>query len=146
MVLGLVLISTASLIASGVFQIMASYGDLESWVKGVHDVGDFLVYAFFFTIILRWIPDRQVKWKAALYGGILTAVLFTVGKTLIGLYLTRAAVGSTYGVAGSLIVTLVWVYYSALIFLFGAEIASMLCEDLETREKKQTLRTGVSRA
>jgi membrane protein len=67
------------------------------------------------------VPDAEVRWRDVWLGGFATAVLFTLGKTAIGYYLGRASVGSAYGAAGSMVVLLVWVYYSALIVFFGAE-------------------------
>ena len=66
-------------------------------------------------------PDAEIGWRDVWLGGLLTAVLFTLGKTAIGVYLGQASVGSAYGAAGSMVVLLVWVYYSALIMFFGAE-------------------------
>ena len=68
-----------------------------------------------------YVPDAEIGWQDVWLGGLITAVLFTLGKTAIGFYLGQASVGSAYGAAGSLVVLLVWVYYSALIMLFGAE-------------------------
>jgi membrane protein len=76
-----------------------------------------LVFALFFT----YVPDAEIRWRDVWLGGIMTAVLFTIGKTAIGYYLGYASVGSAYGAAGSMVVLLVWVYYSALIVFFGAE-------------------------
>ena len=80
-----------------------------------------LVLTGVFALLFRYVPDAEVRWRDVWLGGLLTAVLFTLGKTAIGVYLGRAGVGSPYGAAGSLVVLLVWVYYSALIFFFGAE-------------------------
>ena len=66
-------------------------------------------------------PDAKITWRDVWLGGLITAVLFTLGNTAIGFYLGRASVGSAYGAAGSMVVLLVWVYYSALIMFFGAE-------------------------
>jgi membrane protein len=79
-----------------------------------------------FALIFRYVPDVKIPWKDVWIGGAVTACLFTTGKFAIGLYLGRAAVGSAYGAAGSLIVVIVWVYYSAMIFLFGAEFTHLL--------------------
>ena len=79
------------------------------------------VTSVLFALIYRVFPQVRVDWRDVVLGSILTAVLFSTGKLLIGLYLGRAGVGSAYGAAGSLVVLLVWVYYSAQIFLFGAE-------------------------
>jgi membrane protein len=80
-----------------------------------------LVLTFVFALLFKYLPDAEIRWRDVWLGGIVTAVLFTVGKTAIGYYLGQAGVGSAYGAAGSLVVLLVWVYYSALIFFFGAE-------------------------
>jgi membrane protein len=78
------------------------------------------VVAAIFALILRFVPDIRAPWRDIGLGAVLTAVLFTIGKTAIGIYLGKAGVGSAYGAAGSLVVLIVWVYYSAQIFFFGA--------------------------
>ena len=80
-----------------------------------------LVLTFVFALLYKYVPDAEIGWRDVWVGGLITAVLFTLGKTAIGLYLGRASVGSAYGAAGSMVVLLVWVYYSALIMFFGAE-------------------------
>lgn len=82
--------------------------------------------AVLFALIFRYVPQTKIAWKEVWIGATATALLFTVGKFLVGLYLGKAAVGSAYGAAGSLIVVIVWVYYSAMIFLFGAEFTHVL--------------------
>jgi membrane protein len=79
------------------------------------------VISFLFALLYRYIPDAVVAWKDALLGGLVTSVLFNVGRYLIGFYLGRTNIGSAFGAAGSLVVLLVWVYYSSQIFFFGAE-------------------------
>jgi membrane protein len=74
-----------------------------------------------FALIFKFVPAVKIRWADVWQGAIATAFLFTVGKLVIGLYLGKAAVGSAYGAAGSFIVVVVWVYYSAMIFFFGAE-------------------------
>jgi membrane protein len=81
----------------------------------------FAVTALLFALIYKVIPEVPNTWKDVSVGATFTAILFTVGKFAIGLYLGKAGVGSAYGAAGSLIVLLVWVYYSSQVFLFGAE-------------------------
>ena len=78
------------------------------------------VVAALFALILRFVPNIRLPWRDVGLGAVLTAVLFTIGKTAIGIYLGKAGVGSAYGAAGSLVVLVVWVYYSAQIFFFGA--------------------------
>jgi len=79
------------------------------------------VFTILFAMIYRFLPDVHIPWGDVWVGAGLTAVLFTVGKFLIGLYLGTAGMGTTYGAAGSLAVFLVWVYYSSQIVFFGAE-------------------------
>ncbi len=135
MVFTFVLISAASLIASGFLSLLA-YGDLSVGMKILHEIGGFGVFAIFFALIFRWMPECRAQWRAAIHGGLLTAVLFTIGKVVIGIYLTRAEVGSAYGVAGSFIVLLVWVYYSVLIFLVGAELSALLGQRSSLSDEK----------
>src|SRR5215204_3230529 len=77
--------------------------------------------AILFAAIYKVLPDRRLHWRDVIVGAVVTAVLFTIGKSLIGWYLGSSAVASSYGAAGGLIVLLLWVYYSAQIFLLGAE-------------------------
>src|ERR671925_1211459 len=80
-----------------------------------------LVLTFVFALLYKYVPDAEIGWRDVWPGALVTAVLFTLGKTAIGFYLGRASVGSAYGAAGSMVVLLVWVYYSALILFFGSE-------------------------
>ena len=81
-----------------------------------------------FAVTFKVMPDVEMRWRDVWLGAIITAILFAVGKSLIGLYLGRSAFASTYGAAGSLIVLLVWVYYSAQIIFFGAEFTQVYAE------------------
>ena len=82
---------------------------------------DFVLAAVMFALIYKVMPRVHVQWRDVWIGSIFTALLFTVGKILIGLYVGRSGVTSVFGAAGSLVVVLLWVYYSAQIFLLGAE-------------------------
>ncbi|MDQ6678718.1 MAG: YihY/virulence factor BrkB family protein [Acidobacteriota bacterium] len=90
-------------------------------LQAVNFLISFLGIAVLFMLIFKYVPETKVAWRDVWVGGLVTALFFTVGKFLIGLYLGKAGVGSAYGAAGSLIVVIVWVYYSAQIFFFGAE-------------------------
>jgi membrane protein len=79
-----------------------------------------------FALIFRYVPATTVPWRSIWKGATVTAVFITIGKFLIGLYLGKAAFGSAYGAAGSLVVFIVWVYYTAMIFMFGAEFTHVL--------------------
>ena len=84
-----------------------------------------LLISILFAAIYKVLPDRHLEWRDVLLGAVVTAVLFTIGKSLIGLYIGSSAVASSYGAAGALIVLLLWVYYSAQIFLLGAEFTKV---------------------
>lgn len=77
--------------------------------------------ALLFALIFKYVPEVKVTWKDVRLGALITALFFTIGKSLLGLYFGKASPGSAYGAAGSLVVGVVWVYYSAQIFFFGAE-------------------------
>jgi len=81
----------------------------------------FALISILFMAIYKVLPDRHLEWRDVLIGAVATAALFTVGKSLIGWYLGTAAVASSYGAAGALLIVLLWVYYSSEIFLLGAE-------------------------
>ena len=91
-------------------------------VVGANALGSLLVTTLLFALIFKVLPDTEVAWDDVWFGAVTTSVLFTLGKQIIGLYLGRAAVGSAYGAAGSLVVMTVWVYYASLILFFGAEL------------------------
>jgi membrane protein len=84
-----------------------------------------VLIAILFAAIYKVLPDRPIAWRDVIIGAVVTAVLFTIGKSLIGWYIGGSAVASSYGAAGALIVLLLWVYYSAQIFLVGAEFTKV---------------------
>jgi membrane protein len=81
----------------------------------------FSLLSILFAIIFRFMPDIRIGWRSVALGSVVTSVLFAAGKILIGFYIAHGALASAYGAAGSVIVLLIWIYYSAQIFLFGAE-------------------------
>jgi membrane protein len=83
------------------------------------------VVTLLFALIFRFLPDIHPTWRDVWFGAVFTAVLFVAGKFALGLYLGKSAVGSSYGAAGSLVVLLLWVYYSAQILFFGAEFTQV---------------------
>jgi membrane protein len=80
------------------------------------------------ALLFKYVPDVHIAWRDTWFGAALTALLFTIGKFAIGLYLGQASVGSAYGAAGSAVVLMVWVYYAALIFFFGAVATRVIAE------------------
>jgi membrane protein len=85
-----------------------------------------IVLAVLFTMLFKWFPDADVAWRDASWGGAATALLFNVGKLAISWYIGMQGFESTYGAAASLVILLIWIYYSAQIALFGAEITHAL--------------------
>jgi len=98
-----------------------------------------LVISVLIAMVYRVLPDVRLDWPDVWVGAITTSLLFGVGKFLIGLYLGRASIGSSYGAAGSLVVFLVWVYYSSLIMFFGAEITFVYAQDRRNRVRPTEL-------
>ncbi len=92
----------------------AIFGELANFVVPL------IAISVLFALIYKFVPDAPIKWRDVTIGAVVTALLFQIGKALLALYLATAAVGSTYGAAGSLVAFIVWVYYSAQIFFFGA--------------------------
>jgi membrane protein len=88
----------------------------------------FAVIASLFALIYKVLPEAPLSWADVGIGAIFTAILFTLGKYAIGLYLGRGAIASSFGAAGSIVALLLWVYYSALILLFGAEFTETWAE------------------
>ena len=101
------------------------FGSQELLLHAFNFVISLALVTVFFALIYKIMPNVRVAWRDVWIGSLVTAVLFTVGKTLIGLYLGKAGVAGGYGAAGSLIVALLWTYYAAQIFLLGAEFSSL---------------------
>jgi membrane protein len=112
--------------------VSAALKALGTWLNGVMPglhlilqafgfVVSLLIVAVLFGAVYKVLPDKKLTWRDVAVGAISTAILFTIGKFLISLYIGSRAVASSYGAAGALIVILIWIYYSAQIFLLGAE-------------------------
>jgi membrane protein len=112
--------------------ITAAISALSTFITGglpfftvVLEAFNFLISFFMLTLLFaavyKILPDRHLKWKDVLVGATVTAFLFTIGKSLIGFYLGSSSIATSYGAAGGLLIVLLWVYYSAQIFLLGAE-------------------------
>ena len=91
----------------------------------VYLIFDFAVVVLLFAMIFKFLPDVQIQWRDVWIGAVISAILFGIGKWLLGLYLGSGAAGSAYGAASSLITLLLWVYYSSQILLFGAEFTQV---------------------
>ena len=93
----------------------------------------FAIITGLFALMYKFVPDVKIAWRDVFVGALGTAFLFTIGKLALGLYLGIASVGSAYGAAGSLVAVIVWVYYSAQIFFFGAEFTHVYAEQRGSR-------------
>jgi len=130
MVLGIGFMLLVSLALSAAISVIGSFvegllpGGATVW-QIVNFVLTFGIVTLLFAAIYKVLPDVDIAWSDVWIGGAVTALLFSIGKLLIGLYLGYASVGSTFGAAGSLMVFLLWVYYSAQILLFGAEFTQV---------------------
>ena len=85
-----------------------------------------------FAALIKWLPDVQVRFRHALVGAVVAAILFTVGRYLFGFYLSHAGTANAFGAAGSLAVLMMWLYFSALVFLLGAETTAAIRRNSET--------------
>ena len=115
-----------SAMLSGISKLEINFlpGLTPLWQLG-NSIASFCAIALLFALIYKYLPDVKISWKDVVVGSVVTALLFTIGKFLIGLYLGRGSLGSAYGAAGSLVVFLAWVFYSAQILLFGAELTQV---------------------
>ncbi len=123
----LLLVSLAlSAALSGLQDYLTQWMPSVPWLWQAANNGiSFLVVAVLFAMIYKYLPDAEIEWRDVWIGAGVTSVLFTIGKYLIGIYLGRTAVASSFGAAGSFAVLLIWIYYSALISFFGAEFTQV---------------------
>ncbi len=98
---------------------------MEALIQILNSVLSLALVTLLFAMIFKFLPDAKIAWHDVWIGAFITAVLFTVGKFVLGLYLGKSGVASSYGAAGSLIVLLLWVYYSSQILFFGAEFTQV---------------------
>ena len=124
--------------------LSATVAALGKWFGGYLPASEVLLQALelllslavitgLFAMIFKVLPDAEIAWSDVWMGAFMTSLLFTIGKFAIGLYLGKSDVGSAYGAAGSLVILLVWVYYSAQILLFGAEFTQVYANNLGSR-------------
>ena len=127
MILAIAFLLIVSLVVSAALSFLAGParthlpgGDF-TW-RAVNFIASLVVYTGIFTVIHHSLPDVKITWRDGLVGGVMTAVLFAIGKELLGYYLGQSSTTSAYGAAGSFFVVLLWVYYSSLILFIGAEL------------------------
>ena len=138
MILGIGFMLLVSLVIS------TSISALGTWIGGLLPFHEVIlqiinlvisigVITVFFALIFKVLPDANVAWRDVWVGAFVTALLFSIGKTLIGLYLGSSAVASSFGAAGSLVLLLLWIYYSAQILFFGAEFTQVYANMLGSK-------------
>lgn len=132
MVAGIGFLLLVSLVVSAGLQALeeAIFGSEELSVVArlLQELVSLLIISVLFSLSLKVLPDVRMRWRDAAVGGIVTGILFTAGKFLIGLYLGKSSVGSAFGAAGSLAIFLLWVYYSSQIFFLGAEFTKVFAD------------------
>jgi membrane protein len=136
MVLGTAFLLLMSLVVSAA--LAAAVQLLGEWDTGaighvVNELVSLVVITLLFAVIFKFLPDAKIAWGDVWLGAAITALLFEVGKFLLGLYLGHSGVASAYGAAGSLAVLLIWLYYSGQIFLFGAEFTKVYANRFGSR-------------
>jgi membrane protein len=131
------LVLSAALTAFG-YYLQGIFPGLPLMLRILHVALSFGVMSMLFGMMFKILPDAAVAWQDVWIGAMVTALLFSLGKYLIGLYIGSSNIASTYGAAGALVIILLWIYYSAQILLFGAEFTKA-CADrrLAPREKTQ---------
>jgi len=133
MVAGICFLLLVSLTIEALLKGFSQY--VQSVVSGgivialvAYAIFDFAVVLVLFAMIFKFLPDVKVQWRDVWIGAVMTAILFGIGKWLLGFYLGSGAAGSAYGAASSLITLLLWVYYSSQILLFGAEFTRVYAQ------------------
>src|SRR5205085_340154 len=126
MILGLGFLLLVSLVVSAALAALGAwwgplFGAWEVILQTINFIVGFVIVTLIFAMIYKSLPRVRIDWRDVWIGATVTALLFSVGKLLIGFYLGRTSTASAFGAAGSLVVLLIWVYYSAQIFLLGAE-------------------------
>jgi len=114
-------------------------------LEGVNFLASLAITTMLFASIYKVLPDVDIRWSDVWFGAAATAAMFTLGKSLIGIYLGRTVVGSAYGAAGSLVVLLLWIYYSSLILFFGAELTQVYARSHGSRTDEAPI-LGAERA
>jgi membrane protein len=130
MILGIGFLLLVSLVISaGLSASQEAFGNMiplsEVLLQSINLVVSIGVITVLFALMFKFLPDVQIPWSDVIVGAFMTSVFFSLGKLIIGVYLGNSAVASTFGAAGSLVIILVWIYYSAQILFFGAEFTQV---------------------
>ncbi len=141
MVLAIGFLLMVSLLASAAIAALGkwwagSFGDAAWLLHAVNVLVSFAVITLLFAMIFKILPSVNIAWNDVWIGALVTSLLFTIGKTLIGLYIGKTALASSYGAAGTFVVVIVWVYYSSLVFLLGAEFTQVYARSHGSRRRR----------
>ena len=123
LIVSLILNALVARLSTGISRLLKIDDDLLLLLSD--NMLSFLIVVLLFATIFKVLPDARIKWRDVITGSIITAVLFSLGKYAIGFYLGRSAVASIYGAAGSIMILMIWVYYSAAILYLGAIITKV---------------------
>jgi membrane protein len=123
MILTLLLNTAVAAFGKFIGKFIVGYGNY--FIEFTDGILSFVIIAFLFALIFKILPDAKIGWKDVLMGGLITAVFFSLGKMGINFYVTRSNITSLYGAAGSIIILMVWVYYSSIILYLGAEFTKV---------------------
>lgn len=135
-------------ISTGISNLRERIAERYAGIVGLIGVLDFLaslaIVATLFALIYRYMPAKRTAWKVVIAGGVLTAILFDIGRWGVGLYLAHSTQPSAYGAAASFAALLLWLYYTAQIFLFGAEFTACMAGVREENSDPREARSGVT--
>lgn len=138
MVLGIAFLLLVSLVVSAAVSALSELvvdlaPGMNFLLSAINFVLSLLIITVLFALLFKFVPDTKPRWRDVWIGAAVTSLLFVVGKTLIGIYLARSSTASTFGAAGSLVLILLWVYYSAQIVLIGAEFTAIFSQRYGSR-------------
>ena len=140
-ILGLGFLLAVSLVISTAISAFGQWAQgrlpaYETWLHMANTALSLGVATLLFALMFKLMPRARIAWKDVWVGAVVTAILFEVGKLLIGLYIGKSSISSSFAAAGSLVVLLVWVYYSAQIFLLGAEFTWVFAHEMGSRRRR----------
>jgi membrane protein len=142
------LLLVSMLLTAGLAAFTRHFGSFipEPLMQAAGFVVSFTVISVLFVLMFKWLPDAEVDWRDVWLGGIGTAALFEIGKFLISFYIGKQGLESTYGASASIVVVLIWMYYTAQIVLFGAEFTHVRAKQRDRQLRESSTRIGTTAA